>query len=199
MANPAGESNAKVLRLAPPADAPVSRIGGHLRRRLGHVPGTRRRARPYHDGRRYTRRRTHRQERPACCRRNVATVCVRVRHDPAMRWIVGGKAALGAAASPSQMGRFETRWLTAEKNLSALAGLSGQWIDTVDAGFANPEVYEYLEAEGIKYAIRLPANRVLQERSDICSNTPMAVRRMMCAGPMRASPIRLEAGRDRAG
>jgi Transposase DDE domain group 1 len=33
-----------------------------------------------------------------------------------------------------------------------------------DAGFANPEVYEYLEAERIKYAIRLPANRVLQER-----------------------------------
>jgi Transposase DDE domain len=33
-----------------------------------------------------------------------------------------------------------------------------------DAGFANPEIYEYLEAEGIKYAIRLPANRVLQER-----------------------------------
>jgi hypothetical protein len=48
----------------------------------------------------------------------------RLRHDPAMRWIVGGKAALGAAASPSQMGRFETRWLTAEKNLSALADLS---------------------------------------------------------------------------
>jgi hypothetical protein len=176
----------------------------------------------------------------------------RLRHDPAMRWIVGGKAALGAAASPSQMGRFETRWLTAEKNLSALADLSGHWIDTVhgcrpprgavldmdssvspthgeqemsvwnghyactcyhplflfnqfgdlercalrpgnvhsadgwdevlkpvvaryrgkvsliyfraDAGFANPEVYEFLEAERIKYAIRLPTNRVLQER-----------------------------------
>ena len=41
----------------------------------------------------------------------------RLRHDPAMRWIVGGKAAAGAAASPSQMGRFETRWLTAAKNL----------------------------------------------------------------------------------
>src|ERR1700738_3992082 len=53
----------------------------------------------------------------------------RLRHDPAMRWIVGGKA--GAAASPSQMGRFETRWLTAEKNLAALADLSGQWIDRV--------------------------------------------------------------------
>ncbi len=33
-----------------------------------------------------------------------------------------------------------------------------------DAGFANPDVYEYLEVERIKYAIRLPANRVLQER-----------------------------------
>src|SRR5438046_4643045 len=33
----------------------------------------------------------------------------RLRHDPAMRWIVGGKAALGAAASPSQMGRFKTK------------------------------------------------------------------------------------------
>ena len=57
----------------------------------------------------------------------------RLRHDPAMRWIVGGKAALGCAASPSQMGRFETRWLAAEKNLSALIDLSGQWIDSVHA------------------------------------------------------------------
>ncbi len=31
----------------------------------------------------------------------------RLRHDPAMRWIVGGKAAQGSAASPSQIGRFE--------------------------------------------------------------------------------------------
>ena len=176
----------------------------------------------------------------------------RLRHDPAMRWIVGGKATSGNAASASQIGRFETRWLTTEKNLSALASLSGQWIDRVharrpprgvvldmdssvspthgeqemsvwnghyectcyhplfvfnqfgdlercalrpgnvhsadgwegvlkpvlaryrgkvsriyfraDAGFANPDVYEFLETERIKYAIRLPANRVLQER-----------------------------------
>ena len=33
-----------------------------------------------------------------------------------------------------------------------------------DAAFAKPEVYELLEAEGIGYAIRLPANGVLQER-----------------------------------
>ena len=176
----------------------------------------------------------------------------RLRHDPAMRWIVGGKAASGHAASSSQMGRFETRWLSAEKNLWALADLSGQWIDRVqarrpprgivldmdssvspthgeqemsvwnghfkctcfhplfvfnqfgdlercalrpgnvhsadgwhevlrpvvqrylgkvtrihfraDAGFANPDVYQYLEAEQINYAIRLPANRILQDR-----------------------------------
>jgi Transposase DDE domain group 1 len=169
----------------------------------------------------------------------------RLRHDPAMRWIVGGKAALS-------VGRFETRWLTAQKNLSALVDLSGQWIDQVhgrrpprgvvldmdssvspthgeqelsvwngryactcyhplfvfnhfgdmercalrpgnvhsadgwkdvlepvvtryrdkvsrhyfraDAAFANPDVYEFLEAERIKYAIRLPANRILQDR-----------------------------------
>ena len=33
-----------------------------------------------------------------------------------------------------------------------------------DAAFAKPELYELLEAEGIGYAIRMPANTVLQER-----------------------------------
>jgi hypothetical protein len=55
----------------------------------------------------------------------------RLRHDPAMRWVVGGKAVVGRAASPSQIGRFETQWLATDKNLSALADLSGQWIDLV--------------------------------------------------------------------
>jgi Transposase DDE domain group 1 len=174
----------------------------------------------------------------------------RLRHDPAMRWIVGGKAAKGRAASPSQMGRFETRWLAAPENLRSLADLSGRWIDgarkyrsseeiildmdssvspthgdqeqsvwnghfgctcyhplfvfnqfgdlercalrpgnvhsadgweqvlkpvvaryrgTVkriafrgDAAFAQPGMYEYLESAGIEYAIRLPANQILQ-------------------------------------
>jgi hypothetical protein len=57
----------------------------------------------------------------------------RLRHDPAMRWIVGGKAVQGCAASPSQIGRFETEWLAAPENHSALADLSGQWIDLVHA------------------------------------------------------------------
>jgi hypothetical protein len=42
-----------------------------------------------------------------------------------MRWIVGGKAAQGSAASLSQMGRFETQWLAAPKNFASLADLSG--------------------------------------------------------------------------
>jgi hypothetical protein len=34
-----------------------------------------------------------------------------------------------------------------------------------DAAFAKPELYELPEAEGIRYAIRLPANQVLQRRT----------------------------------
>src|SRR5919206_156452 len=176
----------------------------------------------------------------------------RLAHDPAMRWVVGGRAVTGQAASTSQMGRFETEMLTLDTNLAALTDLSGRWIDRVharrpvtvivldmdssvspthgeqegsaynghfggtcyhplfvfnqfgdlercalrpgnvhsadawrsvlepviaryrgrgvvlyfrgDAAFAKPELYELLEAEGYGYAIRLPANRVLQER-----------------------------------
>src|SRR5271163_3579863 len=55
----------------------------------------------------------------------------RLRHDPAMRWIIGGKAAKGRAASPSQMGRLETNWLARSENLAALTDLSGRWINQV--------------------------------------------------------------------
>ena len=55
----------------------------------------------------------------------------RLGRDPAMRWIVGGRAATKQAASTSQMGRFETEFLAADENLAALADLSGQWIDLV--------------------------------------------------------------------
>src|SRR3954453_7941063 len=55
----------------------------------------------------------------------------RLCHDPAMRWVVGDRAINGCAASTSQMGRFETKWLSRPENLPALADLSGQWIDKV--------------------------------------------------------------------
>jgi len=176
----------------------------------------------------------------------------RLCRDPAMRWVVGDQAISGSAASASQMGRFETKWLSRPENLTSLADLPGQWIDKVrrrrgpktiildmdssesptygeqegsaynghfactcyhplfvfnqfgdvercalrpgnvhsadgwravlepviaryqgvvkhlyfrgDAAFANPEVYEFLEAEGASYTIRLPANQVLQDK-----------------------------------
>jgi hypothetical protein len=176
----------------------------------------------------------------------------RLARDPAMRAIVGREMIDRAAASSSEMGRFETEWLATEANLDALTDLPGAWIDRVherrpadgiildmdssetpthgeqegsaynghfgctwyhplfvfnqfgdlercrlrpgnvhsaedwrlvlepviaryhdrgvalsfraDAAFAKPEVYELLEAEAIRYAIRLPANQVLQKR-----------------------------------
>jgi hypothetical protein len=175
----------------------------------------------------------------------------RLGRDPAMRWIVGGKAVERQAASTSQMGRFETELLATDANVEALADLSGQWINRVhdrhppskiildmdssvspthgeqegtaynghfgctcyhplflfnqfgdlercslrpgnvhsadgwrdvlepvvnrykerrvqlyfrgDAAFASPDIYEFLETEGFLYAIRLKANKVLQE------------------------------------
>ena len=55
----------------------------------------------------------------------------RLGRDPAMRWIVGGKAVESQAASTSQMGRFETELLATDANVEALADLSGHWIDRV--------------------------------------------------------------------
>ncbi len=49
----------------------------------------------------------------------------RLNLDPAMRWIVGGKAVERQAASSSRMGRFETELLATEENLAALAGFPG--------------------------------------------------------------------------
>jgi len=60
-----------------------------------------------------------------------------------------------------------------------------------DAAFANPEMYEYLEAEGIGYAIRLPANRVLQDRIGYLLKRPVGrppqeVRRYVASFSYRA-------------
>ena len=51
--------------------------------------------------------------------------------DPAMRQVVGGRAAQAykEAASTSGVGRFETETLSTKSNLTALMNLSGEWID----------------------------------------------------------------------
>ena len=55
----------------------------------------------------------------------------RLGRDPAMRWIVGGKAIERQAASTSQMGRFETERLATDENVEALVDMNGVWIDKV--------------------------------------------------------------------
>jgi len=55
----------------------------------------------------------------------------RLRVDPAMRRVVGGRAKEKEAASTSEMSRFETEMLSSRKNLTALMNLSGTWIDSV--------------------------------------------------------------------
>ena len=53
--------------------------------------------------------------------------------DPAMRHVVGGRAALvdKRAASTSEVGRFETEIINTSSNLKKLMDLSGEWIDKV--------------------------------------------------------------------
>src|ERR1019366_3605895 len=51
--------------------------------------------------------------------------------DPAIGFVVGGRAVTAQAASTSQMGRFETEVLTQPDNLGSLVSLSGQWIDRI--------------------------------------------------------------------
>jgi hypothetical protein len=46
-----------------------------------------------------------------------------------MRWVFDELAITGCAASASQMGRLQTRWLSRLENLAALADLLGQWVD----------------------------------------------------------------------
>jgi len=41
------------------------------------------------------------------------------------------------------------------------------------AGFADPDVYRYLEAEGYSYAIRLKGNQVLQDNNELIDSKVM--------------------------
>jgi len=64
----------------------------------------------------------------------------RLRVDPAMRRVVGGRATEKTAASTSQVGRFETQVLTEPDNLAQLMDLSGCWIDQVRRRKRMPEI-----------------------------------------------------------
>ena len=81
----------------------------------------------------------------------------------------------------------------------ALSGKVSRLYFRADAAFAMPGVYEYLEAKRISYAIRLPANRVLQERIGHLLKRPVGRPPKKSGGPTPASAIRLEAGPSHAG
>jgi hypothetical protein len=57
----------------------------------------------------------------------------RLRVDPAMRRVVGGRARQNEAAYSSEMSRFETEILSSRKNLTVLMDMPGTWIDLVQA------------------------------------------------------------------
>ena len=64
-----------------------------------------------------------------------------------------------------------------------------------DAAFANPEVYEFLEAEGMGYAIRLPANRGLAGQDRLPAEAPCratAARGVPLLRELRLSGAKLE-------
>ena len=61
-----------------------------------------------------------------------------------------------------------------------------------DAAFANPEVYEFLEAEGYIYAIRLPANSFCRNVSAICSSVLLVARRSRSGD---TTPLQLSGGK----
>ena len=53
----------------------------------------------------------------------------RLRVDPALRTVVGGRARDKTAAWTREIGRFETDTLTTRENLNRLMDLHGEWID----------------------------------------------------------------------
>ena len=59
----------------------------------------------------------------------------RLGDDPAIRWVVGGWAVAKLAMSASQMRHFETEFLAADENLTALADPSRQWVDLLHAQY----------------------------------------------------------------
>jgi hypothetical protein len=58
--------------------------------------------------------------------------------DPAMRRVVGGRAIRGSAAPTSQMGSFETKWLTRPEKVTALS----DFFRTVDRQGAHAALAE---------------------------------------------------------
>jgi hypothetical protein len=60
-----------------------------------------------------------------------------------------------------------------ESVVARYRGLEVPFYFRADAAFANPEIYEFMEAEGYGYAIRHPANEVLQREIEPLLTRPV--------------------------
>src|SRR5712675_1752253 len=109
----------------------------------------------------------------------------RLRHDPAMRWIVGVKATSGAAASPSQIGRFETQWLTANKRIA-----SGTATIPAPATIRSSCSTSSVTWNDVRF---VPATSTAPTDGAVClsrlSNATRGRSRAFISGPTRGSPI----------
>ena len=124
----------------------------------------------------------------------------RLCRDPAMRWVVGDRAINGSAASASQMGRFETKWLSRPENLAALADVLSQWIDkvrrrrgpkTVILDMDSSESPTYGEQEGSAYNGHVWTTASVQGKNGRSATWSGAV---MCSASTDA--VRMTAGHD---
>ena len=103
----------------------------------------------------------------------------RLARDPAMRAIVGREGLDRAAASSSQMGRFETEWLATDANLEALTNLSGAWTNRGASSKPRP-----MPASGLR-ALRLSSSTSASMPPD----SPSARASRSSSFPTWASPL----------
>jgi Transposase DDE domain group 1 len=78
--------------------------------------------------------------------------------DLAMRRVVGDRATTGSAASASQTGRFEAKWLSRPENLAALTESPGQWVDKVQQRRPSGIQASYTRASA---SLARPAERIV--------------------------------------
>lgn len=74
----------------------------------------------------------------------------------------------GAMLRPGNVPSAERWWEVLEPIVELYQKRWMRLLFRADAGFARPEVYEYLEPGDIGYAIRLPATRCCRSISNIC-------------------------------
>ena len=77
---------------------------------------------------------------------------VRLSQDPAMRVIVGWQGSERKGASTSEMGRFETEFLTQEDNRQALARMNTRWVERAMAHTLHQRVILDMDSSDLSWS-----------------------------------------------